>query len=382
MTSLAVGLWAGSLCLAQSNEKPLSAADQKFFTKLATRIEPSLKGKSTRLDQYVHFYEKELANDARLFAFEVDAEPGERKQSVILKGYVEFQEHRQAIGRMLQTLGFDVTNIIEVLPHAELGEKRFAIVKAAHSLSFDKPMGDQDVVTECLIGEPLFLLKRVGKFYLAHASEGYLGYVAAHDVLTMNESEFKNYLKGPRCHLLERQKFGDTVFPAGARLKTISDQDGSVKIQTPDGGFVTLPATACKTRDTAKDIENVVNTGMRLLGTKYLWGGKTSAGVDCSGLVQIAYGASGFHLPRDSNQQIYLGRLTATRWCPSTMQRGDTMYFLGSRGRIRHTAIYLGDNQYLQAESPVACITSLNPDDENYDARRHATFAFAKRLID
>ena len=129
-------------------------------------------------------------------------------------------------------------------------------------------------------------------------------------------------------------------------------------------------------------MERIVENALTLKGTPYLWGGKSSAGVDCSGLMQVAFAAEGLQLPRDSNQQVYLGRLTATRWYRAGMRPGDTLYFLGSRGKIRHTAIYLGDNQFLHAEVPQVGIASFDLRDDNYDARRTASFAFAKRLLD
>ena len=127
---------------------------------------------------------------------------------------------------------------------------------------------------------------------------------------------------------------------------------------------------------------SIIGNAQKLLGTKYVWGGRSSAGIDCSGLVQVAFATAGWHLPRDANQQFYLGRLTATRSHTAAMRRGDTLYFLGADGKIRHTAIYLGDDRYLNAEIPMVRIGSLNPAHKDYDERRHASFAFAKRLVD
>lgn len=59
------------------------------------------------------------------------------------------------------------------------------------------------------------------------------------------------------------------------------------------------------------------------LDMPYLWGGRGIAGIDCSGLVQIAYGRTGIALPRDSDQQAALG----TTDLPAELQRGDLIFF-------------------------------------------------------
>jgi len=129
-------------------------------------------------------------------------------------------------------------------------------------------------------------------------------------------------------------------------------------------------------------VERVIGNAKQFLKTPYLWGGKTSKGIDCSGLVQTAFAAAGIHLPRDSSQQVYLGRLTATRWQRHTMLPGDTLYFVGRHGKIRHTALYLGDGKYIEAAGGQVRISSLVPNDGGFDRQRSGAFVFAKRLFD
>ena len=92
--------------------------------------------------------------------------------------------------------------------------------------------------------------------------------------------------------------------------------------RTADGAFV--PAQHVGALDAMED--DFVAVAERFPGTPYLWGGKTSLGIDCSGLVQIALNACGIGCPRDSDmQRDGLGREVAL----SELQRGDLLFWKG-----------------------------------------------------
>jgi hypothetical protein len=354
--------------------------------RLARKIEPELAGQPERLPQYINFFSRELANDSRICAFQVTAKTpdGRDKMSTQLRGYVEFPETRAALRGYLTALGFKVDDRLEALPAAGLGKQIFGFVTATHSYSFDSPSGQRTQENDCLLAEPLLLLREEDGHLLAHSHEGYLGYIPTADVVRVDEEAYLKYLDGPRVLVTADQRIdGQPLIPAGARLKQLRVDGDVVTAALPTGSLVELPASACKVCAVpVAEIDDIVAAGQKLVGTPYFWGGRTSQGIDCSGLVQMSYAAAGLHLPRDSYQQFYVGQLTATRWHTAGTRRGDTLYFLGNDGKIRHTAIYLGDGQFLQAIMPKVCISSFNPKDSNYDARRHASFAFAKRLLD
>ncbi len=88
-----------------------------------------------------------------------------------------------------------------------------------------------------------------------------------------------------------------------------------------------------------------VEVARRFLGTPYLWGGKTSAGLDCSGLVQLALQSAGIDCPRDSDMQQMIGKPVAFSGDASALARGDLVFWKG------HVGFYAGEGMLLHANA-------------------------------
>ena len=89
----------------------------------------------------------------------------------------------------------------------------------------------------------------------------------------------------------------------------------------------------------------MVTQALAWLGTPYLYGGEGRRGIDCSSLVQHAFAACGYRLPRTAAEQARVGMPVQ----PANLQAGDRLYFSASGTRVDHTGLYMGNGLFVHA---------------------------------
>jgi cell wall-associated NlpC family hydrolase len=130
--------------------------------------------------------------------------------------------------------------------------------------------------------------------------------------------------------------------PFGSRIAVARIEDSLAIIAS--GGYV--PARHLVAID--ENENDFVEVAERFLGAPYLWGGKTSLGLDCSGLVQVALTACGVPCPRDSHmQETALGRTLSTDL--SHLRRGDLLFWHRHVAIVRDAALLVHANAFHMA---------------------------------
>lgn len=120
--------------------------------------------------------------------------------------------------------------------------------------------------------------------------------------------------------------------------------------------------------------QQVVNLAKSYLGVRYVWGGTSPNGFDCSGLVQYVYKKVGITLNRVAADQARQG----TKVSKAELKPGDLVFFNTSSGSsIDHVGIYIGNGQFLHAANGRGKVL-IDPLDHVYYKNRMIT---ARRII-
>ena len=210
-----------------------------------------------------------------------------------------------------------------------------------------KPFPDAPLDTEALKGEYVTVYETTdeGWAWGQLAIDGYVGWLpanalgppgaaATHKVMALRTLVFP----GPSIKLPPRE-----ALSLGCRL-TVARIEEPFAV-TASAGYVPLRHLASLN---ASELDPVT-VAERFVGTPYLWGGKTSFGLDCSGLVQVALTACGLACPRDSDMQERALGQPLTPADLSNVRRGDLLFWNGHVAMVRDATSIIHANAFHMA---------------------------------
>ena len=208
------------------------------------------------------------------------------------------------------------------------------------------PTPDAPLDTEALKGERVIVREMTGEGWCRGAlvADGYAGWLPT-NALAAPGPDLTHKVVVPRTLVFP----GPNIKLAPIEALSLESRLAVARIEGPfavthTGGYV--PARHLAPLDVMA--VDPVAVAELLRGVPYLWGGKTSLGVDCSGLVQIALAACGIKSPRDSvDQERTLGTPVAPN--PSDLRRGDLLFWKGHVALVRDAETLIHANAFHMA---------------------------------
>lgn len=205
------------------------------------------------------------------------------------------------------------------------------------------------LVSELLFGETVLVFEVTdGIAWVQNDTDHYVGYTdaaalaeASGDAPTHAVAQIHTCLY-PEPHIRAPHA---AVLPMGSRVAVVGEIGRYSELAT--GGWI--PTRHLAALDSFE--ADFVAVAERFTGVPYVWGGRSSRGLDCSALVQLALARCGRAAPRDSDmQEASVGAPVSFAGDESVLRRGDLVFWKG------HVGIWIAPGRFLHANAADMCV--------------------------
>ncbi len=209
-----------------------------------------------------------------------------------------------------------------------------------------------EMTSQLLFGEIFEVLESRSRWlFIRNEYDGYEGWISRSGTGILSDEELDRYRNlsycvQPHTFLSLQRASGEErmLVPAGSIL--YFDPKQALKVHCGETYRMEKPCTEPQGETT----DRILKTGRQFLNIPYLWGGKSTYGTDCSGLVQTVMRILGVPLARDTSMQVIQGR--AMNMLPEA-RTGDLVFFDNEEGEIVHAGLLMEPGQVLHASGRV-----------------------------
>ncbi len=230
---------------------------------------------------------------------------------------------------------------------------KFGIAKISIVPMRKEPSAESEMVSQVLFGEHYSVLKEEnGWLYIQMANDGYKGWIDKrmyHEIPREQKDQLDKAKPTFAFDLTNKVSKNHSSFHVvlGSVLPQYDAAHHNFKVY-PKGyhieGNVGTPISEGEKR------RNIIATASKYINSPYLWGGRTPFGIDCSGLTQMVFRLNNQELPRDSKDQVTLGKPVAL----TEAKPGDLAFFTNNNDdSITHVGIILENGEILHSSGTV-----------------------------
>lgn len=214
-----------------------------------------------------------------------------------------------------------------------------------------------EMVSQLLFGECYQVLEEVPEWVkISTADCHYEGWISQKQHTEISESEYKSLEATPSSIMKSafayvRDAATKLPFPIFIGSRIPKNEDGKFSLAGREYSLDTLSGPTLQRHEgLTEQQDELLAFAFQYLNAPYLWGGRTPAGIDCSGFTQNVFRSIGIDLPRDASQQVSYGE---TVDFVDEAQIGDIAFFENSEGSIVHVGIVCGQRQIIHASGCV-----------------------------
>lgn len=220
--------------------------------------------------------------------------------------------------------------------------------------------------SQLLLGEVVRLTGRTRKGWVPveNTTDGYRGWVREWGLVSATTARARRWTKlanaivsAPMARATANAGSGISVSPLFFRSTLIGGRSSGAwqQVELPDGRRGWVEKDALRAPDAP--VPSLETRLLSLLGSPYLWGGRTPAGIDCSALVQLALAEQGVRLPRDARDQFEACRALKASEQP---RHGDLAFFRAPGEAVGHVGLAIGDGLFVHSRGWVR-VSALDP---------------------